>query len=202
MLFVLATNKNMKKFLITILLLFPALTLADVSMLPKVRVSYRLDGGVSITSFVTGACQGGESETQCMDREMQKNPELAGLPHDDLLPSQLPQDRKDRDKWRGTKGQGISIDYSLVTKGEKMKNLENLLDIAINNSDTVQVAKLQRLIQKLGQYNAPNGLIPPADLSKFDVNQPLTLGAIQTSPIKGVKLSFWQRLLNILIFWK
>src|SRR3989344_4403256 len=110
----------MKKIIITILLLLPFVALAQVSMLPKVRVSYRPDGGVSITSFVASACQEGETETQCMDREVRKNPTLADLPHDDVGPATLPQDRKDRDKWRGEKGSGIYIDRSLVTKQEKI----------------------------------------------------------------------------------
>src|SRR3990167_1331990 len=183
----------MKKLLILTIFL-PSIAFAQVPTLSKVRVTYRPDGGVSITTFVAGACQGGENETQCMDREMKKNPELGNLPHDDILPFQLPQDRKDRDKWTGSKGQGVWIDHTKVTKEEKQKDLELLLDTELNkdNSDTVRIAKLQRLMEKLKEYNAPNGLIPPADLSKFDPEQPLTLGGISKSV--GIKLSWWQSL--------
>ena len=61
-------NKKLKKLKIAVLLLitsyqllFTGLTFAQVPTLSKVRVTYRPDGGVSITAFVTGACQGGES---------------------------------------------------------------------------------------------------------------------------------------------
>src|SRR3989344_3215996 len=118
---------------------------AEVPTLSKVRVTYRPDGGVSVTSFIGSACQSEETETECMDREMQKNPELANLPHDDVFPSQLPQDRKDRNKWVGSKGQGIQIDHSLVTKAEKIEELENQLDEELNknNPNSVKVAKLR-----------------------------------------------------------
>lgn len=178
-----------------------SLVFAQVPTLSKVRVTYRPDGGVSITTFVAGACQAGETEEQCRDREMQKNPELANLPHDDILLSELPQDRKDRNKWTGSKGQGIWIDHSKITKTEKLEELENQLDVAINNEDIIQTAKLQRLIKKLGQYNSKNGLIPLQDLSKFDIDKPLTLGTIETSSLANVnftlpKQTLFQKLLN------
>ena len=160
----------MKKIILTIILGILSLPVfADVQTLPRVRVTYRPDGGVSITTFVAGSCQG-ETETECMDREMQKNPELANLPYDDIDPSTLPQDRKDRDKWRGAKGQGISIDHSLVTKGEQMQALENKLDeeLGKNNPDSVKVAKIQRMIERVKKLNGQSNLIPSDKLAEFN----------------------------------
>lgn len=156
---------------------------AQVPTLNKVRVTYRPDGGVSITTFVAGACNEGETEIQCMDRIMEKSPELAALPHDDIDPSQLPQDRKDRNKWTGSKGQGISIDHSKVTKGEKIEELTQKLDEELdkNNPNSVKVAKLQRLIEKVRDYKDEHGLIKPQDLSKFeDKKQSILASVVET----------------------
>ncbi len=168
---------NLKIFLILLLstfyVLLSNLAVAQVPPLSKVRVTYRPDGGVSVTAFVAGACQDGETETQCMDREMQKNPSLANLPHDDIDPSQLPQDRKDRDKWTGSKGRGISIDRSKVTKNEKMTELQDKLDQELdkNNPNSVKIAKLQRKIEKLKDFRTSSNLIPPEKLADFDTDQ-------------------------------
>ncbi len=70
---------------------------ADENILAKVRVSYRPDGGVSITSFLNGACGNNETETQCMDRIFATNP-IKDFPYDDILIDQIPKDRANRDE--------------------------------------------------------------------------------------------------------
>ena len=173
-------------------LLITFVAFAQVPTLPKVRITYRPDEGVSITSFVAGACQGGETETQCMDREMQKNPALADLPHDDVDPTTLPQDRKERNKWRGSKGQGISIDHSLVTKQEKIEELKQKLDEELdkNNPSSIKVAKINRLIEKVKDYKDENGLIKPEDLSKFEDKKQSILASVVEIVTSSISSAF------------
>jgi len=196
-------NYSLKfKKLTTLTFLFFALSFsfvfAQVLTPSKVRVTYRPDGGVSVTSFAAGACQGGETETECMDRIMEKNPELANLPHDDILSSELPQDRKDRDKWRGSKGQGVWVDHSLVTKGEKIEELTQKLDEELdkNNPNSIKIAKLQRLIEKVKDYRAEYGLIKPEDLSKFEDKKQSILATI-SSAFESLLTSIQNGLLSI-----
>lgn len=204
-------NRNLKLKISAILftiyyLLVASLAFAQVPTLSKVRVTYRPDGGVSITAFVAGACQGGETEEQCMDKEMQKNPELANLPHDDVDPATLPQDRKDRDKWTGSKGQGVSIDHSKVTKTEKIEQLENQLDEELDKSspNSTKVAKIQRTIEKVKKYSAKNNLIPPEKLAELDPNNTNTnqsfLASVTdtiSSAVSGISSAFSSILTSI-----
>jgi hypothetical protein len=74
---------------------------------------------------------------------------LEGLPHDDIEPSELPS-RKDRDKWRGKKGQGIYIDHSIITEAEKRQAIEDELDAELtkDNPDAIKAVRLQRKLDK------------------------------------------------------
>ncbi|MBI3046558.1 MAG: hypothetical protein HYY86_03435 [Candidatus Harrisonbacteria bacterium] len=175
----------MKKLITTILFLGSfGIAFAQVPTLSKVRVTYRSDGGVSVTSFLSDICNLGETETECMDREMRKNPALANLPHDDVLPSQLPQDRKDRDKWSGSKGQGVWVDNAKVTKPEKIKELQDKLDQELDktSSNAAKIARIQRKIEKLRDFQTANNLIPPEKLADFDTeqNQSLLASVVET----------------------
>ena len=139
----------------TIASVFPLVAFAQVSTLSKVRVFYRTDGGVSITSFMSGACREAETELQCMDRISAENPNIIGMPYDDIDPNQLPQDRTERNKWRGEKSRGVWIDHSLVSRNEKIQELnfelEKELDSDSPNPD--RVIKLQRLLEKAKDMN-------------------------------------------------
>lgn len=149
--------------------------------LQTARVFYREDGGVSITQFLVGACRGGETEVQCMDRISAENPGTLGLPYDDIDPNQLPQDRKDRDKWRGTKGRGIWIDTSLVTKTEKIQELQEELDEELDKDspDSTKVLKIQRQIEKVRDID--NNILTKEDLTLFEERQrSFVATAIQT----------------------
>jgi len=177
-------------FSFTIFVLSFSLVSAQIPTLSKVRVSYRPDGGVSITTFLREACLIGETELQCMDRIYSDNETLKDLPYDDLDPSQLPQDRKDRDKWKGEKGRGIWVDTSLVTKSEKTKELQDELDkeLAKNNPSTVKVIKLQRLIEKVKDVNT--NVIPPKELSKLEVKKQSLLASIVNTVTSSISSAF------------
>lgn len=166
-------------------------------MLPKVRVFYRPDGGVSIMSFLAGAC-GVETETQCMNR-MTAESSYNNLPYDDLDPSQLPKDRKDRDEWRGSKGAGIWIDESLVTKNEKMEELKQELGAELNKTapNPIRVVKLQYNIDQLKELQPANNLLSAEQINQFAITP--SLGGFQSIDVK--KQSFvskiWQRIKNL-----
>ncbi len=160
----------MKKLLITglaLINLLPIFASAEVATLSKVRVFYRPDGGVSILKAVADAC-GGLSETECLDRETQKG-NLKNLPYDDISEDQLPKDRESRDKWRGEKGKGISIDKSLVTKSEKIKELQDKLDAELdkNNPNGNKIANLQVKIEKLKKLKTENNLLSAKQIAQF-----------------------------------
>lgn len=139
-------------FIIVIFLPFSAMA----NELPLYRVSYRPDGGVSITHFVAEACLPEESETACMDR-IYSQIEAGQYPYDDMIPDQLPKDRSQRDKWRGEKGRGIWVDASLVTKSDKRKEYQEQLDVELDEEspNASKVLRLQRLIEKVGDIDHP-----------------------------------------------
>lgn len=93
-----------------------------------------------------------ESDSNLVNRVYQKaikGTELEGLLYGDIDPTALP-DRKDRDKLRGKKGEGIRVDHSIVTMSEKRQAIEDGLDaeLAQTNPDPVKAMKLQRKLEK------------------------------------------------------
>lgn len=188
---------NKKPFIIIFLTLIGAqIALAQVATLPKIRVFYRPDG-VTITYFITEACQNGETETQCMDRISAQNEDIRNLPYDDITIDQLPQDRANRDKWRGEKGRGIWIDESLVTKNEKIEELKEKIDEELDkdNPDPSKVVKLQRKIEKVGEI--PRSILTAEDLAKFEERQRSfiasaieTVGGVIGDILNGIKNGF------------
>ncbi len=136
-----------------------------------------------MTTFLKDACSKGEAELECMDRIYSRNDTLKNLPYDDLDPSQLPQDRSQRDKWRGSKGQGVRIDDALVTKNEKLEELQDRLDTELdkNSPNQTKVIRYQRQIEKLRNLQTPNNLIPKNKLADFeDRNQSLLASVVET----------------------
>lgn len=179
----LAINKMKNKIILTIFAIwgFSSLVIfASESLLSKARVSYRADGGISITYFLSSACEPSETEGQCMDRVFSTNA-FKDLPYDDVSIDQLPQDRESRDKWRGSKGQGIWVDQNLVTKSEKIEELKEKLDEELekDNPDTGKVLKLQHQLEKAKDIK--NSVLTQEDLSKFEERQQSFLAAAVTA---------------------
>jgi hypothetical protein len=189
--------KKINKIVILLTFLFPFSVFADIPTLDTVRVVQR-DDGVSVISAVSSYCEGLDSSA-CLDREQAKSPETAGKPYMDMPKSQLPQDRKDRDKWRLKMGQGISIDKTLTTKREKMDEIQAKIDNELDkaNPSSIRISRLQRSMQRLKEFKTDNGIIPKAKLGDFDEKQ---VGLIATvveavsgtisSAVSGVSSSF------------
>lgn len=121
----------------------------------KCRVYYRPDGTVAVVHPVFKARRLDETEQEFLDRayaKAEKESGLTGLDFDDTDTANLP-DRKDRDKWRGQKGQGVRVDPSVVTRAERRQAVEAQLDaeLAKPNPNPVQALKLQRRLEK-GEY--------------------------------------------------
>ncbi len=78
----------------------------------KVRIVYRIDGGISVIHPAPNSRREGETEAEWYDRVFTKamHHELEGCDYDDVDKSEIPTDRKHRDAWTGGKGKGISID--------------------------------------------------------------------------------------------
>ena len=152
------------------------------AMLNKVRVFYRPDGGVSVVHTLRHNCFEEESEEECLIRTAQDHPlMLEGVPYDDLDKSQIPQDRTDRDKWRGAPGQGIWVDHSLVTKREKIEELESKLNEELDKDypNLRRVAKLERLIDKV--KDMPNNLLTGEELAQLSENSQSFLSSVITA---------------------
>jgi hypothetical protein len=114
----------------------------------NVRVYYKPDGSVVVIHPAPKARRKGESNQDFLDRVATKaaySAGLEGLPYDDVDPATLP-DRKDRDKWRGSKAQGLRIDPSVVTLAEQRQAVEYALDaeLAKPAPNAVTALKLQR----------------------------------------------------------
>ncbi len=117
----------------------------------KCRVYYKPDGSVSILQLDPKyrALNRKVTETKLLNRQHKKiKPELKALPHEDIELDALP--KKDRDKWRGSKGKGVHVDKKVVTVAEKRQAIEDALDaeLAKSNPDAVAVLRLQRQLDK------------------------------------------------------
>ena len=151
--------------------------------------------------LIVETCDSNKTIIDCLDRETQKSP-FKDLPYDDVSESQLPKNRSERNKWRGKKGGGIWVDSSLVTKSEKIQELERKLDEELDkeNSDAIRVAKLQRLIKKAQEAKDEFGLLKPEQLAQLDeskiekksfvANAISTVGEFFGSILEGIKNGF------------
>lgn len=118
----------------------------------KVIAVYRPDG-VSVIHPIYSKKKDTETEDEFLERirlKAVRGINLESYPYDFIDDSSLPQDRDNRDKWRGSQGVGVSVDNSVVTKAEKIAQIENDIDAELDevNPDMVKVAKLQRKLQK------------------------------------------------------
>lgn len=79
-----------------------------------------------------------------LDNVAIKAPPYSGLDFEDIDISQLPQDRADRDRWRGTKATGIQIDNTVILRQDLEKDIDDEL-LLINPN----MKKIMQLIRKL-----------------------------------------------------
>lgn len=122
----------MKKLIILILFLFISICFAESK-----RIYFKPDGKIAVVTFVG-------------DNEEPSN--LKGLPYKDIDSSQLPQDRKTRDKWRwNLVDKIIYIDNSVILKREQIeaKTVELDTELAKPTPDVIKALKLYREIEIL-----------------------------------------------------
>ena len=102
----------------------------------KCRVIYNPDG-VSVIYPASKSKREDETEEQWLARVFAKaTPE--GAEYDDIDESELPQDREDRNAWKGSKGKGVSIDLVKAAKNKadkeaKEKIQNKIRDLAIED---------------------------------------------------------------------
>ena len=118
----------------------------------KCRVIFKANEEVVVVYPAPKAKREDETEAEFYERVMAKavaGTDLEGLPFDDVNPATLP-DRKHRDKWRGTKAQGLRVDHSVVTQADKRKALDDEIDaeLAEATPDTAKAMRLQRKLDK------------------------------------------------------
>ena len=96
----------------------------------KVRIVYKSDKTIAIIRPAPKSKRRDESIEQWIERVLSKGMqgELEGLLYDDINISDLPQDRKDRNAWRGEKGQDIWIDQNVVQQLQTEKENKGKID--------------------------------------------------------------------------
>lgn len=135
----------MTKIIAILLLALPGFASARL-----VRVFYRPDGRVII---LTPNCDPAENQAACLARaaarDCPRNAQNACLPSDDVNEASLPS-RATRNKWRGSRAQGITVDAGVVTKAEQIAEAETALDaeLARPSPDAVVAARLQRALER------------------------------------------------------
>ncbi len=129
-------------------------------MTTKRRVYYETDGQVRVVIPAPKSKKKNETEDEWLKRVYEKT-ELhkRGLLFDDVEVTDLPQDRTKRRRWRGTPGNGVIVDDTLIFADESLDNQieSEKADLptwgqvanAIDNADTV--AKLQVIVKKIAR---------------------------------------------------
>ncbi len=121
----------------------------------KRRIFYRADS--TIRAIVCPAPKGklsNETEAEWLERiylDASVKGGFSSLDYDDVLITDLP-DKKvyPVEKWRGNKGNPITIDNTVETDAEKRQKIEDDLDaeLAKQNPNAVAALKLQRKLDK------------------------------------------------------
>ncbi len=120
----------------------------------KVRVFYRIDGGVTIRNINEKAKFAGETDTDFFDRVQAGKPlrpKLVGATFEDIEKTDLPvYDSATRPKWRKKAGGGVFIDNNVVTTAEKKQKIEDDLDaeLAKTAPNPIAILRLQRKLDK------------------------------------------------------
>lgn len=116
----------------------------------KVRVYYEVGGKVHIVRPIEKSRRPNETEAQWLKRVYEKTEvHKRGLLFDDIDTVNLPA-YNTRAKWRGSKGQGVKVDDTIVTIPEKIKALEDEMDteLAKTNPNMPKVMRAQRKLDK------------------------------------------------------
>lgn len=118
-----------------------------------VRIHYHPDGTVEVTrDYGINPPDSGMTDEEYkknkFDIHSSKIPRFQELEYDDVDESQIP-DKKYRAKWRGSKGNGVYIDDTVVTEAEKRLVIEQQLDAELAKpiptlTDITNALKLQR----------------------------------------------------------
>lgn len=118
----------------------------------RCRVWYHLDGKISVSypDLRKDRQPEGMTTDEWIDYQLEqvpiKAPQFAGLDFEDKEVSELPQDRADRDRWRGTKTTGIKINTNIVLREDLFKQIDEELDKS--SPSIIMLERLRRKIEK------------------------------------------------------
>ncbi len=118
----------------------------------KVRIWYRPDGKVSVSYPDVRPEKKPDSMTidewalEQFRNVAIKSPRFQNFPFDDVDGSSIPVNDGDRDRWRGSKGQGVSIDNTVVLRRDIEKQLDD--ELAKPNPSPIAALRLQRKLDK------------------------------------------------------
>ena len=118
----------------------------------KCRVWYHLDGKISVSypDVRAGKKLEGFTMEQWIDKQLddvaKKALRFKGLDYEDMDSSQLPVRDENRDRWRGSKTEGIKIASNVVLRQDLMKQVD--VELAKPNPDVIILMRLQRKLDK------------------------------------------------------
>lgn len=118
----------------------------------KVRIWYWPDSKVSISHPDLRPRKKPENMTmnEWIDKQLndvsKKAPQYQGLQYDDVDSSTLPIRNEDRNRWRGSKGQGIRIDGTVVLRQDLLQQIDDELVKA--EPSVVEIERLRRKVEK------------------------------------------------------
>lgn len=123
----------------------------------KCRVWYHLDGKISVSYPDLRPEKKPEDLTfdewlnKQLDNVAIKAPQFQGLDFEDMDNSQLPNganpdDRSDRDRWRGTKATGIKIDNTVILRKDLFKQIDD--ELAKQNPGIIVIERLRRKLDR------------------------------------------------------
>lgn len=118
----------------------------------KVRVWYHPDGKVSVSHPDKRPEKKPDGMTidewagKQLNDVAKKAPQFQGLDFDDVDSSTLPIRDENRNRWRGSKGQGVRVDNTVILRQDIEKDLDD--EFAKQVPNPVAVLRLQRKLDK------------------------------------------------------
>ena len=109
----------------------------------KCRVTYREDGGVSVTRI-----HGTIVEFEKVYIRLLKLPRFANSTYEDMDDTLLPPRDENRDKWKKDPAGGVKVDHTVTLPHEIQADIDAELDKPDAQVNMVKVAKLQRDLER------------------------------------------------------
>jgi len=97
-----------------------------------VRVVYRQNKTVAVIWPAVESRRPREAKAKWLkrvfDKAMAQDPDLYGMPYDNIESSELPQDRENRNAWEGEKSKGIWVNQAKAEALKKQREVDELIE--------------------------------------------------------------------------